>query len=367
MSDVLGLKELNRALLERQLLLRRHELTAEAAIEHLVGLQAQAPNAPYVALWSRLEAFRPEGLAALLQEREAVRAPLMRATIHLVSAADFVALRPVVQPVLAREFGASPFARNLDGVDLDELVAAGQALLAEPLTRAALGRALSEDRPGYDPLSLAYAITYLVPAVQATPRGIWGARGEATWVAAEAWLGRPVERSASPESALLRYLAAFGPASARDVSVWSGLTGTGALLERLRPGLRTFRDERGRGLFDLDDAPRPDADTPAPVRFLPEFDNVLLSHADRSRVIEGDRKPPLPTGSGPGLGTVLIDGFVRATWKLERDGDTAVLVVTPFVKLPRAHAREVSEEGTELLAFVAGDARDRDVVVAAPD
>jgi hypothetical protein len=365
-STVLGPRELNRALLERQLLLRRHDLTAQAAIEHLVGLQAQAPHAPYVALWSRLGAFRPDGLAQLLRERQAVRAPLMRATIHLVSAADLVALRPVLQPVLERAFGASPFARNLDGVDLDELAVDGRALLAEPLTRAALGRALSEHRPGYDPLSLAYAITYLVPAVQPTPRGVWGERGQAAWVAAETWLGRPIDGAASPESAVLRYLAAFGPASARDVSVWSGLTGAAEFLEQLRPRLRSFADENGRELFDLDEAPRPDPDTPAPVRFLPEFDNVLLSHADRSRVIEGDRRPPLPTGSGAGIGTVLIDGFMRATWKLRRDGDVPALVVTPFAKLPRARAAELREEAERLLAFVAG-VHGGDVVIAAPD
>jgi hypothetical protein len=367
MSVVLSRKELNRALLERQLLLRRQDQTAQAAIEHLVGLQAQAPNAPYVALWSRLDAFRPEELAALLQGRTAVRAPLMRATIHLVSAADCVALRPAAQSVLARSFGSSPFARNLEGADLDAVVEAGRALLADPLTRVALGRALSERLPGYDPLSLAYAVTYLVPAVQAPPRGIWGERGQATWVAAEAWVGRPIERDAPAEPAVLRYLAAFGPASAQDVAVWSGLTGTRALLESLRHRLRTFRDENGRELYDVEGAPRPDPDTPAPVRFLPEFDNVLLSHADRSRVIEGNRKPPLPTGSGPGLGTVLIDGFMRATWRLERAGDAVVLVVTPFATLPRADADGVREEGAQLLAFVAGDGSDRDVVVAAAD
>ena len=367
---VIGRMDLNRALLARQLLLNRRDLDVRCAVESLVGLQAQVPNAPYVSLWSRLERFEPDDLSALVEEREVVRAPLMRATIHLVTARDCARLRPVLQSVFERSFGSSPFAKNLDGVDLGEVRQAGRALLAEPRTRAALGRALGERWPDRDPLSLAYAVTYLLPAVQMPPRGVWGKRSQATWVAAETWLGRRLEAGARVEEAVLRYLAAFGPATVQDVALWSGLTGVRDVVESLRPWLRTYRDEDGRELFDVEDGLLPDPESPAPPRFLPEFDNVLLSHADRSRIVEGGRNPPIPSGggAGPALGTVLIDGFMCATWLLERGrgGDAARLVVTPFAQFGRRHEEAVCYEGERLLAFVAADAADRDVVLAVP-
>jgi Winged helix DNA-binding domain len=217
--DVLGPRALNRATLQRQLLLERVELTAEEAVERLVGMQGQAPDAPYVGLWSRLKDFRPEELATLITARRAVRATVMRGTVHLVTAADFAALRPVVQPTLERLFARSPFARNLGGLDLDALLAEALPLVEEkPWTRAELARALTQRRPGIDGLSLAYAVTYLVPLVQVPPRGIWGSRGQATWTSAETWLGRGLERP-DVEGILLRYLGAFGPATVADMGL----------------------------------------------------------------------------------------------------------------------------------------------------
>ena len=360
----LGPRTLNRALLARQLLLERTELAVGEALEHLVCLQGQAPDAPYVALWSRLAEFEPGRLAELLLARSAVRMPLMRCTVHLATRRDALAIRPTLQPVLERAFASSPWARNLAGIELDDLFAVAGVQLAEPLTRAELGRRLGERWPDADPLSLAYAVTTLVPAVQVPPRGIWGERGQPMWIGLDPWLDGPREPEASRESLALRYLRAFGPASPLDFRKWSGLAGSRELFARLRPQLRTFSDEDGRELFDVEDGPLPDPETPAPPRFLGEFDNILLSHADRTRVIEGTRKPPIPPGNGAREGTVLIDGFMRAGWKLGTPDDATVeLRVTPYSLLPGDHAAAVAEEAERLLAFLLPEGRGKVILV----
>jgi hypothetical protein len=347
------------------MLLERVELTAEEAIERVVGLQGQAPDAPYVGLWSRLEGFHTEELATLITARRAVRATVMRGTVHLVTAADFAALRPVVQPMLERLFARSPFARNLRGLDLDALLAEAVPLVEEkPRARAELARALAERRPDIDGLSLAYAVTYLVPLVQVPPRGIWGSRGQATWMSAETWLGRALERP-DVEGLLLRYLGAFGPATVADMRAWSGLSGLREVVEPLRPRLRVFNDQHGRELLDLPDAPRPHPDTPAPVRFLPEYDNVLLSHADRSRVLDPGRLPPLAPGNGGRLGTVLVEGRFAATWRITRPAHGALLIVEPLATVSGRDRVALEEEGRRLLEFVAGDSA-HGVRLAAP-
>jgi hypothetical protein len=357
---VLSQRALNRALLERQHLLRRRNASAADEIEHLVAMQAQVPNSPYVGLWTRLEGFQPDELADLISKRRAVRLGLMRNTIHLVTARDCLALYPLFHAVLERTLKTSHFGRNLVGVDMSAVVAQAGALLEEkPRTFSQLGTLMQRTWPDRDPTSLAYAIRHLVPIVQVPPRGIWGKSGQATWTTAELWLGRPLRLEPSIEKLIRRYLAAFGPASVADISTWSGLTALRPVVERLRPRLRTYRDERGRELFDLPDGPLPDPDTPAPPRFLPEFDNLLIGHHDRTRVIDHAYRYVIVTG------TLLVDGFVHGTWAIKRAGETATLTIEPLRRLSKTDQAAVAAEGDRLLNFAAGEASRRDVRITA--
>jgi hypothetical protein len=363
MTDVLSPRALNRALLQRQGLLVRSTAQAPTMIERLVGMQAQEPENPYVALWSRLEGFRAAELSELIAGRRAARAALMRATIHLVSARDCLAIHPLTLPVLARVF-KSPWSGGLAGAELDEVVAAGRELLDErPRTRAELAELLSPRWPDADPKALAHAVTYHTPLVQVPPRGLWGRSGQATWAPAEDWLGAELERDATPDALVLRYLAAFGPATVADARTWSGFTGLREVFERLRPRLRTLRDENGRALFDVPDGPLPDPDTPAPPRFLPEYDNVALSHEDRSRILSGlGPGRTLPTGRW--TGTLLVDGFYRANWKIVTGDGAATLTIDRFATRPGDPPdmiEEIEAEGARLLEFVAPAEPERDV------
>ena len=453
-APVLGTRALNRATLERQLLLRRSPLSAKAAVEHLLGLQAQNVKPPYYALAARLDGFTPEELSGLMADREVVRIVTMRSTIHTHTAADALTLRPLVQPARDREL--TNFRRGLAGVDLDRLAALARDLAeAEPRTMKQLRDALQTEWPDADPQALAIAARCKLPLVQVTPRGLWGRSGQVALTTAEHWLGRgpaarsiapggtpstasapsaaspagtargvvssagsaagvaatargvasgpasapsaaapagtaggatssaanapgaapraataqgttsssataPVaassacaappsdapsaEAAPSPDATVLRYLAAFGPASVKDMQTWAGLTRLREAFERLRPQLVTFRDEGGVELFDLPEAPRPDADTPAPPRFLPEFDNLLLSHADRTRVVPAEYRGRSWVGN-QAYCTFLVDGFLAGVWRLAE----AALVIEPFGTLTKAQRADLAEEGVRML------------------
>ncbi len=359
-GTVLSQRALNRALLERQHLLRRRKASAAEEIEHLVGMQAQVPNSPYVGLWTRLEGFQPNELAELINTRRAVRLGLMRNTIHLVTARDCLAQRSLYQPLFDRAWQTSSFGRNLVGIDVSAVIAQATVFMKErPRTFSELGRLLQQRWPDRDTTALAYAVRYLLPIVQVPPRGIWGKSAQPTWTSAEFWLGRPVATKPSHDKLVLRYLAAFGPATVGDVSTWSGLTGLRPVVERLRPKLRTFQDERGRELFDVTDGPLPDPDTPAPPRFLPEYDNLLIGHDDRTRVIDHAYRYVIFAG------TLLVDGFVHATWTIKRGRDAATLTIEPLKRLTKSDRSAVSEEGERLLNFAAGEAAKRDVRITA--
>lgn len=360
-TDVLSLRALNRALLARQVLLQRAPLPTGPAragavldmVEHLAGLQAQAPFPPYYGLWSRLAGFQPGDLADLLVSRQVVRIALMRSTIHLVSARDCLTFRPLIQPVLDR-YLPTIFGKRFAGLDTGALARAGRELVdAEPRTFGELGGLLEPDWPGHTAAALAQGIRTLVPLVQVPPRAVWGAAGLARHTSAQSWLGRSLDPSPSLDLLVTRYLAAFGPATAADVQAWSGLTRLGEVLERLRPGLRTFRDERGKELFDLPDAPRPAPGTPAPVRLVAEFDNLVLSHADRTRVVSDANRQRLYSRNGIFPGTVLVDGFVAGAWRITRPCGSAVLTAEMFAPVPGEDRDAITAEAQRLLGFAA--------------
>lgn len=338
-------RELNRSTLHRQLLLERVDRTAADVIGHLVGMQAQEPFSPYYGLWSRIRSFRPDELAALLTGRKAVRATLYRATIHLVGADDHGRLEPLLRPFLHRRFASSPF-RAAAAVGPDLTAAATELLEQQPRTRAEIGALLAPRWPDQDPVSLGHAATTLVPTVQVPPRAVWGQRGAARWTTAAHWLGETAP-PAPAEDLVRRYLAAFGPASVRDVQTWAGMTRLAPVVEAM--DLRVFTDERGRTLHDLPDGPLVDPDAPAPARFLPEFDNLLLGHHDRTRVIsDEDYRRGIVVG---GMPTLLVDGFVHGTWRITG----ADLEIRAFRPLTRAQRADVEDEGAALLRFAGSD------------
>jgi hypothetical protein len=351
-TTVLDSRALNRATLARQLLLDRADVPVLDAVAHVGGLQAQEPQEPFVGLWSRLRAFDPAVLSGLLTGRGVVRTHLMRRTVHLVTAADVLAWRARHDAML-RQRVLGVYRREFDGVDLDELAAAGRAMLAdgEPRSMAELTRALAERWPVPAPRALGeMLISALVPVAQAPPRGLWRTRSGVRNVLLSAWLGReidpPAPAGSDPAGQALarRYLAAFGPATVADLRAWSGLAGLPAAVAAIREELVAFRDEHGRELLDLPGAPRPDPGTPAPVRFLPAFDNAILGYQYRGRIIDDAHRGLSVAGER----VVLVDGRVSATWNVEAD----TVAVTPLRPLSPAERTAVAEEGRDVASFL---------------
>ncbi|MGX1668722.1 winged helix DNA-binding domain-containing protein [Streptomyces sp. NPDC055400] len=342
-TPTLSARALGRATLDRQFLLRRSPVTVKAAVEHLLGLQAQNVKPPYGALAARLDGFDPGELSRLLEDREVVRIVTMRSTIHLHSADDCMSLRPLVQP--ARERELKMFAKGLSGVDLDRLTALTKAYVEqEPRTPKQIRELLLAEWPDADPLALTIAARCRLPLVQTTPRGLWKRSGQVALTTAEHWLNRAADPAPAPDGTVLRYLAAFGPASVKDMQQWAGLTRMKEVFERLRPQLVTFRDPHGVELFDLPDAPRPDEDTPAPPRLLPEFDNLLLSHADRTRLVPLAYKDRT-WKANMAYPAFLVDGVLAGLWKLDEAKDaSATLTLQPFGKLTAGQHDALTDE-----------------------
>lgn len=342
-------RALNRALLDRQFLVRRTDHSPIEVIERLVAVQAQEPNWAHVGLWSRIHDFTHAQLTALLEDRRAVRSALLRSTQHLVAADDFRRLRPVLQPVLDRTAGTSYFTRNNAGLDL---AAEGLDLLAgRTLSRKELARRLAERHPGRDGRILAGEVELRLPLVHGAATGAWGSWGNRSAVSvtfAEAWLGQPMATGTSAKELIRRYLAAFGPAGVKDVQAWSGLTRLAEVVAEMRPELRCHTGPAGEELFDLADAELPDPETPAPVRLLPAFDNALLGHADRTRIISDDDRRRVMPGQARVLPTFLVDGRVHGTWSL----DGATLRLNPFRPVRPTDWAALEQEADRLLNFV---------------
>ncbi len=356
-APTLTTRALNRATLARQMLLAREKMTTIGGVERLVGLQAQLPRPPFVGLWTRLVGFRRDELIDLLRRREIVRATAMRGTLHLMTAGDYAALRGALQPALTRGMH-SVLRDRAKALDHDPLDRTARAFFRDgPATFERLRAHLRKRHPGSDERALAYAVRLQCPLVQVPADTRWGFPASADFALADDWLKRKVstkEVSAGPF--VRRYLAAFGPATPGDAEVWSGLAGLRAVFEKMRPTLVTFRDARNRELFDLPDAPRPSEDTPAPVRFLPEFDNLVLSYDDRTRVLATEHRPRIVLKNLQVLATFLVDGVVAGTWTIERKKNTAVLSVEPFSTLERKTMAALEQEGDALLHFVEEDA-----------
>ncbi|MBK9125649.1 MAG: AlkZ family DNA glycosylase [Chloroflexi bacterium] len=358
MPESLTLRQLSRALLDRQLLLTRADLGAEAATSRVAGLQSQVPNPPYIGLWSRLSDFERADLTDAIRERRIVRAALMRSTLQLVTAADHALFRPTLLPALEKGL-RSFFGKRIDGLDKEPVIEAARAHLdGSARTKGELKPALLAVAPDRDPEALSYVVRTYLPLIQAYPSGTWGS-GAPTYERAEARLG-PLGEPNVP-ALFRRYLAAFGPASIMDFQTWSGMTKMQETLADSLIDLVQYKDEQGRTLYDLPDNALPHADTPAPVRFVPEYDNLLISHADRSRIIADADRGRVFLSAGRIAATVLIDGFVAGTWKVVNTKRDAVLEIELFGKASSGVESAMHEEGGRLVRFIADTAETTNV------
>lgn len=349
---------LNRTLLARQQLLARSASTVPELCDHLIGLQAQDVTPPFIACWSRITDFDPKPLSAGLEDRSLVRITLMRGTIHLVTPADALRIAPHIQPELEK----IPFRKGFNygamvGLDPDEVRAHGEDVLGhEPMTAAALREAAAARYPDRDPGAVLQTWLYQLPVLQTPPRGRWKDNSRPVWSRVEPWLGAPLDPAYPLEELLLRYLRAFGPATTMDMQTWSKLTGIKPAVTRLGDRVRTYTDERGRTLYDAADAELTDPDTPAPVRLLGWYDNAILSHQDRTRIVPDGSAPPLRAFANQ-VSTILVDGYLEGVYKVFTDRETARLRISAHTEWSPAVRTEVEAEARALLAFLEPDLR----------
>ncbi len=359
----LSLRRLGRTTLARQHLLKRNPHDLVELVEALCGLNAQDVYQPYISLWGRLQGFQKGDLEKALSERRLVRATLFRSTLHIVSAKDYLLFRPVIHPVLLRAL-RSFFRSEVDRLPLEDLERAALELTQkEPRTFPELRRLLHPVAPEASPPTLSFAARAILPLVQVPPAGFWNSRRPPAYVSAEHWLG---ESLADPREGgrqlVLRYLQAFGPATLADLTAFAGLS----LRERvseLKNELVELKGEDGKTYLDLPEAPLVEEEIPAPPRFLPPWDNLLLAHADRARVLPEEYRPRVILKGGRVQATFLLDGFVAGLWRWERvpakgKARRARLILTPFRPLSPAEKEALEEEGESLLAFLVGETED---------
>lgn len=348
----LSLRALNRTLLVRQMLAERSPIGPLELVRHVVAVQGQEPNWPYVGLWSRLADFDHDELAALLRERKLVRSTMIRRTVHLATAQDFRWLRPTVRPIVHAALRAPYFRDEIDGIDHDELAAVGREILAgKTLSRSDFGKLLAERFPDRLPRRLAESVEMLVPMAHGPETGEWGRwrNRYVTMSLADEWIGDPMGTEPDPEQLILRYLAAYGPATVADMQAWAGVTRLAEVIDDMRDRLRVFTDDKHKVLFDVQDAPLADPDLPVPVRFLPAFDNALLGHKDRRRMISEEDRARTAAEASAGVPVYLVDGFVHGRWAL----DGATVRVIPWHPLTPGDEEAVRAEAASLLGFVA--------------
>jgi hypothetical protein len=349
-NDVLTLRQLNRATLARQMLLSRSAADATDVVRHLVAMQAQLPRPPFIGLWSRVDGFRRDDVVKALTGKRLVRGTSLRGTLHLMTAEDFARFRGPLQAALDR--GVKMVAKRADAAAIAAALEAGREFFAKPYPFDAFREHLEASHAGKDIRAMAYACRMLVPLLQVPDGSAWGFPAQAGFITAEAWLGpRRATASGTAEDLVLRYLAAYGPSTVADAQAWSGIPSLRPVFTALRPRLAVFRAEKGGELFDLPDAPRPAADTPAPVRFLPDWDNVIVGRAD-SRILDAPHRAAVFQPGLRILATVLVDGHVAGTWSLDRRRSAAVVRVSLFAKAPARVRKEIEREADGVARFV---------------
>jgi hypothetical protein len=354
-TQTLSLRHLNRTLLARQLLLERANLPVPAAISQLAGLQAQVQNPPYIGLWTRLHNFQKENLTVAMEAKAVVRATLMRSTIHLLTSDDYLAFRPALQPALRRALNAFFGARARALTPEPLIEAARDFFRTHPRTFTELRAMLGEIAPDQDREAMAYLIRTELPLV---PGGTWGYGGDVRYALIEQHTRQPLATEETLPTLIRAYLQAFGPASVMDIQAWSGLTKLKEVIQPLRAQLVVYQDEKGIELFDTPDGVLSPEETPVPVRFIPEYDNLVISHADRRRILPEAHRTKVFLSAARVRATFLLDGMVAGTWKIEKSGrgkqktGNVTLIIEPFEQISKAEETLLEEEGERLLRFI---------------
>ena len=337
---ILSRQRLNRTLLHRQHLLERTSATPQEMARHLVGLQAQENLPPYLSLAARIDDFDPTSVTAGLEDRSLVRFLVMRGTVHLLAAEDALFLRTWTQPVHEREIRISQNVGQAREVDREPYLAALSELLADgPLPQKAIGAALAERFPAYSPTQLGQLARSAAPLVQVPPRGTWKGTGGVVYQYVDRWLGRPTVEP-DVEEIVRRYLRAFGPSTAADVTAWSAVTRLGPVLKGM-DDLVTYEDEHGKLLYDVPEGEMADEDVPAPPRLLGAYDNVWLSHAARDRVTDPEARTAWMAENGASAYSLFVDGWLVGLWRPE---DGRVTVLQTLRPLTTTEQSELDEE-----------------------